>query len=399
MKELSKSSIIGVIGAGTMGSGIAQVAATAGHTTVLLDTNPAVLQKAEAGMKATFTKLVDKGKLTVERSAEIISKIRFSSSLMDFANCDLIIEAIVEDLTIKQNVFAEIEALVKPDCIIASNTSSLSITSIAAACVRPSQIIGIHFFNPAPLMPLVEVIPAITTNEHLSEKIKSLLISWGKTVVLAKDTPGFIVNRLARSYYGESIRIYEEGWEGIPSGQKGFTTIDWALKEIGGFKMGPFELMDLIGNDINYKVTETVWTQFFYDGRYKPSLTQKRLFEAKRFGKKSGAGYYDYSETAIKPEPIMDRALAEKIFMRVIAMLINESVDALYLNVATRDDLDAAVCNGVNYPKGLLKWCDEIGADKILNTLLTLHSTYLEERYRPSVLLRKMVGDKKKFYS
>ncbi len=399
MKELSKNSIIGVIGAGTMGAGIAQVAATAGHSTILLDTNHTVLKKAEESLKATFVKLVEKGKFTTEQVSEIINRIKFSSALMDFGKCDLIIEAIVEDLAVKQSVFAEIESIVSDDCIIASNTSSLSITSIAAACKHPQRIIGIHFFNPAPLMPLVEVIPSITTDELLAEKIKSFLSGWKKTIVIAKDTPGFIVNRLARSYYGESIRIYEEGWEGIPSGTKGFATIDWALKEIGGFKMGPFELMDLIGNDINYKVTETVWTQFFYDARYKPSLTQKRLFEAKRFGKKSGAGYYDYAETAIKPEAMMDKVLAEKIFMRVISMLINESVDALYLKVASRDDLDSAVKNGVNYPKGLLQWCDDIGAEKVLSTLVNLHQTYLEERYRPSVLLRKMVAEKKKFYS
>ena len=399
MKELSKNSIIGVIGAGTMGAGIAQVAATAGHSTILLDTNHTVLKKAEESLKATFVKLVEKGKFTTEQVSEIINRIKFSSALMDFGKCDLIIEAIVEDLAVKQSVFAEIESIVSDDCIIASNTSSLSITSIAAACKHPQRIIGIHFFNPAPLMPLVEVIPSITTDELLAEKIKSFLSGWKKTIVIAKDTPGFIVNRLARSYYGESIRIYEEGWEGIPSGTKGFATIDWALKEIGGFKMGPFELMDLIGNDINYKVTETVWTQFFYDARYKPSLTQKRLFEAKRFGKKSGAGYYDYAETAIKPEAMMDKVLAEKIFMRVISMLINESVDALYLKVASRDDLDSAVKNGVNYPKGLLQWCDDIGAEKVLSTLVNLHQIYLEERYRPSVLLRKMVAEKKKFYS
>lgn len=399
MKELSKNSIIGVIGAGTMGAGIAQVAATSGHSTILLDTNSTVLKKAEDSLKATFVKLVEKGKYTTEQASEIIKRIKFSSALMDFGKCDLIIEAIVEDLAVKQSVFAEIESIVSDDCIIASNTSSLSITSIAAACKHPKRIIGIHFFNPAPLMPLVEVIPAITTNELLVEKIKSFLSGWKKTIVIAKDTPGFIVNRLARSFYGESIRIYEEGWEGIPSGQNGFATIDWALKEVGGFKMGPFELMDLIGNDINFKVTETVWTQFFYDARYKPSLTQKRLFEAKRFGKKSGAGYYDYAETAVKPVATMDKVLAEKIFMRVISMLINESVDALYLKVASRDDLDSAVKNGVNYPKGLLQWCDEIGAEKVLQTLTNLHQTYLEERYRPSVLLRKMVAEKKKLYS
>ena len=304
MKELSKNSIIGVIGAGTMGAGIAQVAATAGHSTILLDTNHTVLKKAEDSLKATFARLVEKGKYTTEQVSEIVQRIKFSSALMDFGKCDLIIEAIVEDLAVKQSVFAEIESIVSDDCIIASNTSSLSITSIAAACKHPQRIIGIHFFNPAPLMPLVEVIPAITTDELLAEKIKSFLSGWKKTIVIAKDTPGFIVNRLARSYYGESIRIHEEGWQGIPAGQKGFATIDWALKEVGGFKMGPFELMDLIGNDINYKVTETVWTQFFYDARYKPSLTQKRLLEAKRFGKKSGMGYYDYSSSAVKPEPL-----------------------------------------------------------------------------------------------
>ncbi len=399
MKELSKNSIIGVIGAGTMGAGIAQVAATSGHSTILLDTNSTVLKKSEDALKATFVKLVEKGKYTTEQASEIIKRIKFSSALMDFGKCDLIIEAIVEDLAVKQSVFAEIESIVSDDCIIASNTSSLSITSIAAACKHPQRIIGIHFFNPAPLMPLVEVIPAITTDELLAEKIKTFLTGWKKTIVIAKDTPGFIVNRLARSFYGESIRIYEEGWEGIPSGPNGFAAIDWALKEVGGFKMGPFELMDLIGNDINFKVTETVWTQFFYDARYKPSLTQKRLFEAKRFGKKSGAGYYDYAETAVKPVATMDKVLAEKIFMRVISMLINESVDALYLKVASRDDLDSAVKNGVNYPKGLLQWCDEIGAEKVLQTLTNLHQTYLEERYRPSVLLRKMVAEKKKFYS
>lgn len=399
MKELSINSVIGVVGAGTMGSGIAQIAASAGHSTVLFDTNRAVLQKGESNLHATFAKLVEKGKYTAEAASAIISKITFSFSLPDFVACDLVIEAIVEDIAIKQIVFSEVESIVSQDCIIASNTSSLSITSIAAACILPQRIMGIHFFNPAPLMPLVEIIPALATDQTLIANVKSLLTSWGKSVVIAKDTPGFIVNRLARSYYGESIRLYEESWEGIPSGQNGFATIDWALKEVGGFKMGPFELMDLIGNDINYKVTETVWTQFFYDGRYKPSLTQKRLFEAKRFGKKSGMGYYNYSENAISPKPLNDRLLAEKIFMRVISMLINEAVDAFYLNVAGRDDLDTAMQKGVNYPKGLLKWCDEIGAEKILATLVGLHETYLEERYRPSVLLRKMVADKKKFYS
>lgn len=399
MKEFSKNSIIGVIGAGTMGSGIAQVAATAGHPTILLDSNEQVLDKAKSALKTTFQKLVEKGKFSSEQASEILGRIAFSSSMNDFASCELVIEAIVERLDVKQKVFADLENIVQDHCILASNTSSLSIASIAANCHHPKRIIGIHFFNPAPLMPLVEVIPAITTDESLSSDIKTLLTGWGKAVVIAKDTPGFIVNRVARSYYGESIRIHEESWEGTPQGQKGFATIDWALKEIGGFKMGPFELMDLIGNDINYTVTETVWTQFFYDPRFKPSLTQKRLFESKRFGKKSGAGYYDYSSPSPFPEADKDRQRAEKIFLRVIAMLINEAVDALYLNVASKEDLDIAMQKGVNYPKGLLKWCDEIGAQKILDTLNELKDLYSEERYRPSVLLKQIAKTGGKFFS
>lgn len=399
MKELTKNSIIGVIGAGTMGSGIAQVAASAGHKTILLDANQAALEKAENQMKATLAKLIEKGKMKEADAESIQSRIQYSTSIKDFKNCSLVIEAIIEKIEVKQQLFSELERIVDEDCILATNTSSLSVTSIAAACAKPKRIIGIHFFNPAPVMPLVEVIPGISSDESLVSPLKKLLTDWGKSVVIAKDTPGFIVNRLARSYYGESIRIYEESWEGVPFGVNGFATIDWALKEMGGFKMGPFELMDLIGNDINYSVTESVWTQFFYDPRFKPSLTQKRLFEAKRFGKKSGFGYYDYSENAIFPTPEKNSDLGQKIFLRVIAMLVNEAIDALYLSIANRDDLDTAMMKGVNYPKGLLKWCDEIGAEKILATLENLQSEYSEERYRPSVLLKKIVKENKKFYS
>jgi 3-hydroxybutyryl-CoA dehydrogenase len=399
MVNLSKNTTIGVIGAGTMGAGIAQVSAASGHPTVLFDANPAMVEKARTSLKATFAKLIEKGKYSVEQADAILGRIVFADSLTAFSSCGLIIEAIIENLGIKKEVFTSLEKIVGDDCILATNTSSLSVTSIAAACRLPQRIIGIHFFNPAPLMPLVEVIPGIATAADLSASVKTLLSSWGKSAVTVKDTPGFIVNRVARSYYGESIRIYEESWEGVPQGIDGFATIDLALKTVGGFKMGPFELMDMIGNDINFTVTETVWTQFFYDARFKPSLTQKRLFEAGRFGKKSGAGYYDYSPNVTVTKPLTDSSLHQKIFRRVIAMLINEAVDALYLNVASRDDLDLAMMKGVNYPKGLLHWCDEIGAKEILLTLTDLHSTYLEERYRPSVLLLKMAAEGKKFYS
>ncbi len=399
MKEFSKSSKIGIIGAGTMGSGIAQVAAAAGHPTILFDVDSAVLRKAEVSLKSLFDKLTEKGKYTREQADQLLQRISFSTSMNDFHSCELVIEAIIEKLEIKQSVFSQLEKIVNDICVLATNTSSLSVTSIAAACIHPERVIGIHFFNPAPLMPLVEIIPAISTHENLATSLKQLITDWGKSVVIVKDTPGFIVNRVARSFYGEAIRIHEESWEGTPNGTIGFSTIDWAMKEMGGFKMGPFELMDLIGNDINYTVTETVWTQFFYDPKFKPSLTQKRLFEAKRFGKKSGIGYYNYALSQPVPEPMKDNILAEKIFMRVISMLINEAIDTLYLNVANRDDLDTAMLKGVNYPKGLLKWCDEIGAKKILTTLTTLKDFYGEERYRPSPLLKKMATENMKFYS
>ena len=383
---------IGIIGAGAMGAGIAQVAATAGHTVLVYDTNQTALDKAKVSLESTLKKLVEKQKLTEENAKGISTRTQFSSNLNEFKNCTAVIEAIVENLEVKQKLFVELESIVSADCILASNTSSLSIASIASACKKSDRVIGIHFFNPAPIMPLVEIIPAITTGEIITQSAKRLIDAWGKTTVLTKDTPGFIVNRVARSYYGESIRIYEEG-------MADFATIDWALKTYGGFKMGPFELMDFIGNDINFKVTESVWEQFFYEPRFKPSLTQKRLYEAKLFGRKSGRGYYNYAENAVMPNPTQDEVLSKSIFNRVIAMLINEAVDSLYLQLASVQDIDLAMTKGVNYPKGLLKWADELGLATVLTTLENLYVEYGEDRYRPCVLLKRMVKEKKSFYN
>ncbi len=382
---------VGVIGSGAMGSGIAQVAATAGHSVVLYDNNSTQLEKAKSGLHATLNKLVEKGKIAKETADQISGRISYADKLDRFSSCKLVIEAIVENLEVKQKIFSELEMVVSEKAVLASNTSSLSITSIASACKHVNRVMGIHFFNPAPLMPLVEIIPGVASDMNVVNETKSLIDSWGKSTVLTKDTPGFIVNRIARSYYGESIRIYEEGLAD-------FATIDWAMKTFGGFKMGPFELMDFIGNDVNYKVTETVWEQFFYEPRFKPSFTQKRLYEAKFFGKKSGRGYYDYSEGATAPEPNKDQGLGKMIFERVLAMLINEAVDSYYLGLATRDDLDTAMTKGVNYPKGLLKWCDEFGAKNAYNILQTLFFEYGEDRYRPCVLLKRMAANNSEFY-
>lgn len=388
--SLAKSKI-GVVGSGAMGSGIAQVAATVGHTVFLYDNNKSVLERAAGNLNQTLKKLVEKQKITQEKADSVFKNIQFVSDLKELSACGLVIEAIIENLEVKQQVFAELEKCVADTCILASNTSSLSIASIAAACKKTERVLGIHFFNPAPLMPLVEIIPAVTTNSFYVEQAKILIDSWGKVTVLTKDTPGFIVNRVARSYYGESIRIYEEGIAD-------FATIDWAMKSIGEFKMGPFELMDFIGNDINYKVSESVWEQFFYEPRFKPSLTQKRLYEAKLFGRKSGKGYYDYSEGAVMPAPQKNDELAKSIFYRVISMLINEAADSLYLQLATKEDIDLAMTKGVNYPKGLLKWADELGLPNILDILTKLYDEYGEDRYRPCVLLKRMVKEEKTFY-
>lgn len=379
---------IGIIGSGAMGSGIAQVAAMSGHKVKVYDNNPAALEKAEINLKNTLTKLVEKQKIDKEKANSIIVNTHYTSTLNDFKDCGLVIEAIVEILDVKQKVFAEIESIVNENCILATNTSSLSIASISSACKNQERVIGIHFFNPAPLMPLVEIIPSITTSEEVLKLSKSLIDSWGKTTVITKDTPGFIVNRVARSYYGESIRIFEEGIAD-------FATIDWAMKTFGGFKMGPFELMDFIGNDVNYKVTESVWTQFFYEPRFKPSLTQKRLYEAGWYGRKTGRGYYNYADGALMPAPKQDEKLGNYIFNRVLCMLINEAVDTMYLNIASREDIELAMTKGVNYPKGLIQWGEEIGWNNVLTTINNLYEEYQEDRYRPSVLLKRLASNQK----
>lgn len=383
---------ISVIGSGAMGSGIAQVAAQAECEVTLYDNNPDVLEVASDRLTKIFDRLVEKGRKTREEADAILGRIELTHSLERIDDSELVIEAIVENLDVKKQVFRKIENLVSETCILATNTSSLSVTSIAAACKYPERVIGLHFFNPAPLMPLVEIVPAISTAPELAETLKKLMLEWGKAPAIAKDTPGFIVNRVARPFYGEAIRIYEEGIADIP-------TIDWAMKTTGGFRMGPFELTDFIGHDVNYVVTETVFKEFYYDARYKPSISQKRLVEAGFYGRKSGRGFYDYSEDAEKPKATEDELLGKKVVERIVAMLINEAAEALYLNIASKEDLDTAMTKGVNYPKGLLAWADELGIAHVLNVLEDLFEEYGEDRYRPSILLKHMSSKGERFYA
>jgi 3-hydroxybutyryl-CoA dehydrogenase len=372
-----------------MGSGIAQVVATSDCAVKLFDLNQEALTKSKKALEITLSKLVEKEKIDATEKSRIQNNISYVNTLKDLSDSDLVIEAIVENLEVKRKVFSELESLVSENTILASNTSSLSIASIAASCQKPERVIGIHFFNPAPLMQLVEVIPAVQTSEEVLQKAVQIISDWKKVVAVAKDTPGFIVNRVARPFYSESLRIYDEG-------VANFATIDWALKTIGGFRMGPFELMDMIGHDVNYVVTETVFTAFYFDPKFKPSFTQKRLLEAGFLGRKSGRGFYNYSQEL--PLPTEDTVLAKSIFERVIVMLINEAADTLFLNIASAKDIDSAMTKGVNYPKGLLAWADELGINWCVEKLDELYNEYHEDRYRCSPILRRMGADNKTFF-
>ena len=395
MNPLPRDARIGVLGAGAMGSGIAQVAAAAGHPVVVTDPVVEAVARGAGNLRRNMERDVEKGRLTPEAARALEARVTWSDAALGyyapFTGCALVIEAIVEDLEAKQAAFHGLEGVVGDDALLATNTSSLSITAIAAACRRPERVVGIHFFNPAPVLPLVEIVSGIATSETVAETARATIASWGKTVVMAVDTPGFIVNRIARPFYGEALRIYEEGIADR-------ATIDWAMKEKGGFKMGPFALMDLIGNDVNYAVTRTIFESLHYDPRYKPSITQQRLVEAGRFGQKSGRGHYEYHAGAIAPEPVRDERVAETIVQRILAMLINEAADALFWRIASREDIDLAMTNGVAYPKGLLRWADELGIARVVERLDALQAEYGEDRYRTSPLLRRMARRDERFY-
>jgi 3-hydroxybutyryl-CoA dehydrogenase len=296
MTSLTVNDTVAVIGAGTMGAGIAQVAAKFGHNVLLFDKMEGA---AQAGLDRTakgLEKLVARGKMSEEDKNALVSRIQPTESIADLAPSRLVIEAIVENLAVKQSVFSELEELCGEDTILATNTSSISVTAIGAALKRPENLVGMHFFNPAPVMKLVEVIKGLATSDTVAQQIYDLTVAWGKHAVMAKSTPGFIVNRVARPFYAEGLRVLQEG--GADE-----ATIDAIAREAGQFRMGPFELMDLIGHDVNFAVTSSVFAAYYGDQRFLPSLIQNDLVEAGFHGRKTGRGFYDYSEGAEKPQP------------------------------------------------------------------------------------------------
>jgi len=364
-----------VVGAGAMGCGIAQILVEAGWEVLLYDTQDASLENGIARVHGVWDKLVEKGKVSDAQRSAYIKQLNAAYVLREAADVSLVIEAIFENLDAKRSVFTTLDDVVREDCILATNTSSLSVSSIAAGVKRAERVVGLHFFNPAPLMPLVEIVPGIATAPEVVEACVAAVAAWGKVGVVAKDTPGFLVNRIARPFYGEALHLFEEQMADM-------ATIDWALTEVGGFRMGPFALMDLIGHDVNYVVTETVWKQFYYDPRFRPSLSQKRLLDAGWLGRKSGRGFYDYRNGAALPEPTRDEALGRRIVDRVVAMLINEAADAVYRGIGTESDVETAMLKGVNYPKGLIAWGREWGWVAVRDHIEALYRRTGDPRYR-----------------
>ncbi|HCP55439.1 MULTISPECIES: 3-hydroxyacyl-CoA dehydrogenase PaaH [Pseudomonas] len=504
MQALNSQARVAVIGAGAMGAGIAQVAAQAGHAVMLFDMREGAAAEAISSIDRQLAKRVEKGKLDAQTRTAVVARLQPAASIEALADAHLVIEAIVENLEVKRALFSQLETLCSADCILASNTSSLSVTALAAGMQHPQRIVGMHFFNPAPVMALVEVVSGLATDPAIAQCIHRTAAAWGKKPVHTRSTPGFIVNRVARPFYAENLRALQEGAASC-------ATLDALMREAGAFRMGAFELTDLIGHDVNYAVTCSVFNAYYNDMRFQPSLMQKDLVDAGHLGRKSGQGFYSYAADAAKPladeltasthvdtcvvegslgaaQGLIERIKAAGIkvierdgsgllrvgdavvalsdgrmaaersqqdghrnlvlldlakdyskasriglscakgtrrealdqvvsllaqceikaslledipglaVLRTVAMLANEAADAALHSVGTPADIDLAMCAGVNYPVGPLAWADVIGLPAVLQTLDNMQRAYGEERYRPSLLLRRKVAEGSTFH-
>lgn len=378
-----------------MGAGIAQVAAQAGHEVHLVDAAEGAAAAAREKLAATLARLVDKGKLTGEQSAATLERIIIGPAadgdLKALPPVGLAIEAVVEKLAVKHEIFDTLDGTQDESTVLATNTSSLDVGAIAADLGTPERVIGLHFFNPPPLMRLVEVIRTTQSSREVLTEAQQLMERWGKTPVLCTSTPGFIVNRVARPFYGESQRLLEAEVADA-------ATLDHALRELGGFRMGPFELTDLIGQDVNLMVGTSVWLQTGRDPRYEPVDVQRELVEAGRLGRKSRRGYFEYAVGGQPVDVTPDEGRARELvggpietdpLARTIAMLVNEGVDLVRRGEASAEDVDTAMKLGTNYPKGPHEWLAEIGAATIVEQLRALDAAFPGGRYRVSPALEQ----------
>ena len=388
-QEESSFGPVGVIGAGAMGAGIAQVAASAGHGVTLVDAAPGAGAAAVEKIGVSLNRLVEKGRLTPDDASKVLARITPTESVADLPECGLVIEAVPEDLDLKRRLFADLADRQPPTTVLATNTSSIDIDAIAEDVADPERILGLHFFNPAPVMQLVEVVHGRRTAPAYVEHAVALMTAWGKTPVRCSSTPGFIVNRVARPFYGEAQRIVE-------SGIADAATVDWVLRERGGFPMGPLELTDFIGQDVNLAVGTSVWEQTGRDERYAPTEFQRGLVQAGRLGRKSGAGVYTYAADGTAQDAEPDLELAERLvggpiatdpLARTLAMLVNEAVDLVSRGEASADDVDTAMRLGVRHPKGPIEWGREIGFDVVARQVAELDQAFPGGRYRPSPAL------------
>ncbi len=388
MTTLPERAPVSVVGAGAMGAGIAQVAAAAGHPVVLVDAVSGVVEKAVAGIIASLQRQEAKGRISSAQLEETVERITPVDALSQLPPSTLVIEAVREDLDTKRALFAQLAEHQRPDTVLATNTSSLDVSAIAEGLPEPGRVIGLHFFNPPPVMRLVEVVRGRESATAVVEAAADLMQAWGKTPVVCASTPGFIVNRVARPFYGEAQRMLMDGVADA-------ATLDAALRS-AGFRMGPLELTDLIGQDVNLAVGSSVWEQTGRDPRYAPTSMQQELVAAGHLGRKTGQGVYRYGTdgTPLDAEP--DEAhLAELLagpvetnpVARTIAMLVNEAVDLVHRGEASPEDVDTAMTLGTNYPKGPIAWGREIGYAVVADQLAALDRAFPGGRYRPSPAL------------